>query len=355
VTNRSCTGLLIALAIIIAMVLPTSAITISAGEAVADGEGAVAKIDLVLDEAPEGLSGFNLTVSLSDPSVGEIEGIGYPDWVSLADNSTLPAGGAWIKAVDMGAGENGNVAPGATGIVLATLSLRGISSGTSGITVTVNQMSDDLGENLAPSVNAGTFTVTAVAAGETMPASSGGSSSPVEYSVSGDVTTGTTATVSLPAPDAAPDATLTGPGPDQTPVSPDDRLTAEPSLGSPGIVADFSADVRSGVAPLTVGFIDLTRGDPTGWAWDFENDGVTDAVGQNPGHVYTTPGVYQVRLTASNAQGSATETKTAYITVNPPEADELPLFVPWTLVIAALIAMAGAGVLVLYLTFTGRI
>nr|WP_245249588.1 PKD domain-containing protein [Methanolinea mesophila] len=212
-------------------------------------------------------------------------------------------------------------------------------------------MSDDLGENIAPSIIAGTFTVTAVAAGETLPASSGGSSSPVEYSVSGSVTTTSTATISPP----APDATLTGPGPDQAPDSPDDGLTEEPPFGSPGIVADFSAEVRSGVAPLTVRFIDLTGGGPTGWAWDFENDGVTDSVEQNPGHVYTTPGVYQVRLTASNAQGSATEMKTAFITVNPPEADEPPLFVPWTLVIAALVAMAGAGVLVLYLTFTGRI
>jgi PKD repeat protein len=41
-------------------------------------------------------------------------------------------------------------------------------------------------------------------------------------------------------------------------------------------VADFSSDVQSGTAPLTVHFTDLSSGSPTSWAWDFDNNGTVD-------------------------------------------------------------------------------
>ena len=40
-------------------------------------------------------------------------------------------------------------------------------------------------------------------------------------------------------------------------------------------VANFGANVTSGVAPLGVQFTDLSTGNPTAWAWDFNSDGVT--------------------------------------------------------------------------------
>jgi PKD repeat protein len=78
-------------------------------------------------------------------------------------------------------------------------------------------------------------------------------------------------------------------------------------------VADFSADVTSGTTPLTVTFTDTSTNTPTSWAWDFGDSGT--ATTQNPQHTYSTPGIYTVGLTATNAGGSDTETKTAYITV----------------------------------------
>jgi len=77
--------------------------------------------------------------------------------------------------------------------------------------------------------------------------------------------------------------------------------------------ADFSADVTSGVAPLTVQFTDLSTGDYDTLAWDF-GDGSTSAE-TNPTHVYTAAGVYTVTLTASGNGGTDTEVKTAHVTV----------------------------------------
>ena len=82
-------------------------------------------------------------------------------------------------------------------------------------------------------------------------------------------------------------------------------------------VADFSADVTSGKAPLTVKFTDTSTGVPTSWAWDFDNDGITDSDKQNPSFTYETPGSYTVSLTVANEKGTDTETKVDYITVTP--------------------------------------
>ena len=89
------------------------------------------------------------------------------------------------------------------------------------------------------------------------------------------------------------------------------------SLDAPP-VADFSADVTSGTAPLAVNFTDLSTNTPTSWSWNFGDGGTSTA--QNPSHTYTTAGTYTVTLTATNAFGSDGETKTGYITVNPPGA-----------------------------------
>jgi PKD repeat protein len=83
----------------------------------------------------------------------------------------------------------------------------------------------------------------------------------------------------------------------------------------------------SGSAPLSIQFTDLSTkmedSAHTAWAWDFNNDGTTDSTIRNPLYTYTENGIYTVKLTATNAGGSDTETKTDYIivgTVEPPVA-----------------------------------
>jgi PKD repeat protein len=77
--------------------------------------------------------------------------------------------------------------------------------------------------------------------------------------------------------------------------------------------AGFSADLLSGLAPLSVQFEDLSL-NATSWEWDF-GDGSAFSYEQNPIHVYNTPGVYAVRLTVGNAVATDMVTKEAYIKV----------------------------------------
>jgi PGF-pre-PGF domain-containing protein len=78
-------------------------------------------------------------------------------------------------------------------------------------------------------------------------------------------------------------------------------------------ISNFSANIITGVVPLAVNFSDLSANNPTSWIWDF-GDGNT-STDQNTTHVYSSPGIYNVSLNATNTYGSNTVTKTAYIAV----------------------------------------
>ncbi|KKH49928.1 PKD domain-containing protein [Methanosarcina sp. 1.H.A.2.2] len=79
-------------------------------------------------------------------------------------------------------------------------------------------------------------------------------------------------------------------------------------------VSKFSASPTSGKPPLTVHFTDQSTGSPTAWKWFF-GDG-SNSTDKNPVHTYNESGLYAVRLTVSNANGSNTLSKTGYIAVS---------------------------------------
>lgn len=77
---------------------------------------------------------------------------------------------------------------------------------------------------------------------------------------------------------------------------------------------DFSANVTSGLAPLSVQFMDLsTVPVATAWDWSF-GDGATSTL-QNPSHVYTADGVYDVTLRVTGANGLVIAQKAAFVRV----------------------------------------
>jgi len=99
----------------------------------------------------------------------------------------------------------------------------------------------------------------------------------------------------------------------------DDVVVQGTAGGGPSApVANFSGSPTSGTAPLTVNFTDLSTNSPTSWDWNFGDSGTSTA--QNPSHDYTSAGDYTVSLTATNAGGSDSETKTDYISVSAPSA-----------------------------------
>ncbi|AAM07636.1 cell surface protein [Methanosarcina acetivorans C2A] len=111
-------------------------------------------------------------------------------------------------------------------------------------------------------------------------------------------------------------------------------------------VADFEADVISGIGPMIVNFTDLSTRSPDTWEWDFDNDGTVDSTEQNPSYTYTSAGTYTVNLTVANANGTDSELKTDYIIVSSTPAEPEP--------IAAFTANIIAGTAPLTVNFTDQ-
>lgn len=103
-----------------------------------------------------------------------------------------------------------------------------------------------------------------------------------------------------------------------------DRFNVLPDAVDPQApIADFSATPYSGVAPLNVFFTNQSINPTTMVEWDFNNDGTVDSLEQNPMHTFYTPGVYTVRLRATNGFGFDEEVKTGVITVLQPANEGL--------------------------------
>ena len=90
-----------------------------------------------------------------------------------------------------------------------------------------------------------------------------------------------------------------------------DYVTVTAPPGPP--TAEFSPSATQIGIGQNVVFTDQSTNAPTAWAWTF-GDGGTSAV-QNPTHTYNAAGTFTVSLTATNLQGSGTETKANLIQV----------------------------------------
>ena len=81
---------------------------------------------------------------------------------------------------------------------------------------------------------------------------------------------------------------------------------------------DFKAIETTISVGSSLGFEDLSTGNPTSWTWTFEGADSAMSTLQNPiGITYQTPGCYEVKLVAGNDLGSDSLTKSCYITVVP--------------------------------------
>lgn len=79
----------------------------------------------------------------------------------------------------------------------------------------------------------------------------------------------------------------------------------------------FSADNTLVKPGMAVNFTDKSTPGGTAFAWDFNNDGVTDSTAENPSWTYAATGVYNVKLTVTypSPTGNESLTKASYISV----------------------------------------
>ncbi|OQA63913.1 MAG: PKD domain protein [Ignavibacteria bacterium ADurb.Bin266] len=96
-------------------------------------------------------------------------------------------------------------------------------------------------------------------------------------------------------------------------VTKEGYITVTPLSAPP--VANFVGNPTTVVVGGTVSFTDLSTNNPTSWEWIFDGGDPASSPDQNPTVTYNTAGIYTVKLTATNVDGSDTKTITNYITV----------------------------------------
>jgi uncharacterized repeat protein (TIGR01451 family) len=289
--------------------------------------GTSQQFQLVLSRVPGGLSGGNISVTLSNPSAGTITAISPPSWAALNRTSIVPASSAWVESVDIGR----NVQAGATDVPMGVVTIEGITPGETEVILAVLGLDADNGAVITSGVVNGHIAVTPqLHADFTAVPVSGNAPLTVQFT---DTSTGTGITSwawdfnndgVVDSTSRNPAYTYASAGTYSVNLTVTNAGGSDSELKSdyisvtvPAPDAGFNAVPVSGTAPLAVQFTDISTGTGiTSWAWDFNNDGVIDSTSRNPAYTYASAGTYSVNLTVTNAGGSDYELKTDYITVS---------------------------------------
>jgi PKD repeat protein len=282
--------------------------------------GSTTQVAVVLSDAPAGVAGYECVLNYPS-SIVTITSTSFPSWANLNRGSAI-TGGYVISGVDLGK----QVQSGTTDITLGTLTLTGVSAGTSSISLSSVTMNADDGTVLTP--DSGILRVTVAADASATTTTSSIAATVTTTTTTSAVTTGTTTSATATAATVLPTATITGVTPTSKVTSSATAVPAATATIPPivmvtpsipgGPVCGFTSTEIAGGVPLKVSFQDRSTGSPTSWEWSFGDGGTS--MTQNPSYVYLSPGTYTVSLTVTNDITRTTSTRTDYIRVlNPGE------------------------------------
>jgi len=116
--------------------------------------GETIEVPITLSSAPDGLAGFHLLVDLGDSNTARIVSVEFPDFGMVFEE---PRYGEAVRlaAVDVFQTAESN----STDIILAVMTLEGVSAGSIGAQLTIMQIDDDEGNPLPVTVSSGTVSV----------------------------------------------------------------------------------------------------------------------------------------------------------------------------------------------------
>nr|WP_222928431.1 alkaline phosphatase PhoX [Haloplanus rubicundus] len=121
-------------------------------DSMAVGYGQTGQATLTASSLPTGFSGAEVTVSVSNPEVATITGVEFPDDLGLTERSVSSDGSTvTIRVADT----DRNVQAGGRNVPLATLTVRGDSTGTTDLQVAVGQMDDEDGNAVGANARTG--------------------------------------------------------------------------------------------------------------------------------------------------------------------------------------------------------
>ncbi|MDD3574281.1 hypothetical protein [Methanospirillum sp.] len=122
-------------------------ITLSPGES--------GTVNIILDSAPSGLSGYQMTVQSDNTAIGTVTEATFPSWAALSEAVSGDGGSYALRAIDL----NSEIEAGAKQVTFATLSIQASGSGTAQITIKNLQIDDDAGNSVQAEIKPGLLTV----------------------------------------------------------------------------------------------------------------------------------------------------------------------------------------------------
>jgi hypothetical protein len=133
---------------------------VSAGSAQGD-RGETILVPITINSVPDGLSGFTLQATVSNPSVARIDQVVLgDDFLNLnSNNDDISDDEALFTGIDT----SRSVPPGASNVTLATLHLQALIEGSSQVQINIVALDDDQGFNIRADINDGSISVRNVA------------------------------------------------------------------------------------------------------------------------------------------------------------------------------------------------
>ena len=146
---------LLALLLMVALVGAASAATVSVGNIAGLNPSGTQTVGVYVDSLPDGMSGYNLTMTVGDSDVADIYSFTTPSWGEMHVTGITPAASAYIQVADM----SNAITAGATSVKLCDVTIRGVAVGSTSLSITVNKFDDDSGNAVSPSVSNGLIAV----------------------------------------------------------------------------------------------------------------------------------------------------------------------------------------------------
>jgi PKD repeat protein len=270
---------------------------------------------VLLTEAPNGIAGFKIEVTVDSPAmitgVTIVQSVWGLNSIDPPDISTNPKSSVTIAGVDL----QKMVQPGATDVELFRLTATSDVLPNQ-IRLQVKEVTDDSGSEVIDPKPTATQTIMPTAT----PTLTGTQIVvPTGTQTAMPTVTPTLTSTQIVVPTVTP--TLTG----TQIVVPTATPTPTPV---PGILAaGFKSDKTFGFAPLTIRFTDESTGSPETYFWEIRNgEGVleTTSVVRNPQHIFRKPGIYNVKLTVSRGEEINTAVSTTDIIIATPRPIPVP-------------------------------
>ncbi len=117
--------------------------------------GSSQNVQIIMNQVPAtGLAGFNISVSVLDPTITDITSVSAPVWAGVSNRSKVPSGSAWITAANFNQVKSGD-----TNVSLGNITITGIKAGATNLNIVPTEIDDNNGNLINPDVTTCQVTV----------------------------------------------------------------------------------------------------------------------------------------------------------------------------------------------------